>query len=124
MEDYKVVARRKVRLAQYFNSILLGFPVPFFTADTDGYILRTNELLANLLKKGTQELVGVLTTDCFSLPEDWFRQVKSKGACVFKIDKHNAWANSLRNEAGGVIIGYVVTLVPIKEVIVPFQSNW
>lgn len=126
MEDslhYKMLAKRKARLAQYFDSVLKSFPIPFFTVDIDGHMLRANELLASTLGKGTQELVGMLTTDLFSLPDDWFKQVESKGTCIFKIAKYNAWANSLRCEAGGMIIGYVVTLIQAKEEI-SFQSNW
>lgn len=122
MEDLKLQLKRKDRLAKYFDSVLVGFPVPFFTTDLQGYFLRVNDQLSGLVGQQPHQLIGMLVTNSFRLPNDWIEQVKLKGVQKFEgvSRAHGAWANVLKED--GKIIGYVVTLIEEKRVL--FEPNW
>ena len=115
----KMLLKRKSRLEAYFRSVLDSFPIPFFTADIDGYVLRVNPSLELLVNRKQHELVGLPTTELFGkLPDNWFKQEGK----IFKsvMFGYNAVVSSQKEE--GRHIGYVVALVAEREI--SFQSNW
>lgn len=113
--------KRKDRQARYFSSVLKCLPVPFFTVDLKGFVLKTNPLFDLLVGRAQYQLIGIDTLDVINLPVNWIKQVK-ESVTIFEHVKFgfSAAINLLKED--DILIGFVVVLFKKEEI--SFQSNW
>lgn len=115
----KAHLKRTKYLANYFDTVLKDIPIPFFTTDVRGFILKVNPFFERLTGHTQHQVVGMLASSLFNLPANWIEKEDT-----FTFDRvkfgYSAITNSLKEE--GKIIGFVVVLIEKKEL--SFQSNW
>jgi len=116
--------KRKDSQAKYFSSVLRCLPVPFFTVDLKGFVLKTNPLFDTLVGRTQQQLVGADVQDVIRLPITWIKQVKKETVTVFEHAKFgfSAAVNLLKEDDSDALIGFVVVLFKKEEL--SFQPNW